>query len=390
MTTIQKKQILSQINTLNLNDLISLIDDGDITLDEMITEGLSSDKIEGIRTHFKSKQQITVNQSEMISLCNQIEKGDFNVEKIKNLLISDKLTEADLLKYTSLNQDLIYKIQNFNKMSTDFRSWEDLPILEQNRTDLYFFGQPGSGKSCILASIFYYLRENGMIINDAHNPQGNIYRNQLTDEIHMGILPDSTQRDGVNYIPMELRNYSDRSYKHPLNFIEMSGELFDEAYQSGINNNNLAAKNYLDNKNKKLIYFVLDYYMHEKRANSGGASQSSKMEHILSLLEQFGSLNNTDGIFIIISKSDLFPQGVDRNEFALDFLKTRYLNFYNNCKELQIKYGFEIKLYPYSIGAVKFQNLLIDFNTIPPSEIIQDVMNYTFVSRKSWINRFFK
>ena len=85
MTTIQKKQILSQINTLNLNDLISLIDDGDITLDEMITEGLSSDKIEGIRTHFKSKQQITVNQSEMISLCNQIEKGDFNVEKIKNL-----------------------------------------------------------------------------------------------------------------------------------------------------------------------------------------------------------------------------------------------------------------------------------------------------------------
>ena len=43
-----------------------------------------------------------------------------------------------MLKYTSLNQDLIYKIQNFNKMSTDFRSWEDLPILEQNRTDLYF------------------------------------------------------------------------------------------------------------------------------------------------------------------------------------------------------------------------------------------------------------
>ena len=62
MTTIQKKQILSQINTLNLNDLISLIDDGDITLDEMITVGLSSDKIEDIRTHFKSKQQITVNQ----------------------------------------------------------------------------------------------------------------------------------------------------------------------------------------------------------------------------------------------------------------------------------------------------------------------------------------
>ena len=114
------------------------------------------------------------------------------------------------------------------------------------------------------------------------------------------------------------------------------------------------------------------------------------MEHILSLLEQFGSLNNTDGIFIIISKSDLFPQGVDRNQFALEFLKTRYLNFYNNCKELQDKYKFEIKLYPYSIGEVKFQNLLTDFNSISPSEIIQDVMNYTFVSKKSCLNKFFK
>ena len=120
MKTIEKKQILSQINTLNLNDLISLIDDGDISLDEMITDGLLNDKIDGVRAHFKSKQQLTTNQSDIVALCNQIEKGDFNVEKIKNLLISEKLTEADLLNYTSLNQDLIYKIQNFSK-----RKWHD-------------------------------------------------------------------------------------------------------------------------------------------------------------------------------------------------------------------------------------------------------------------------
>jgi hypothetical protein len=169
----------------------------------------------------------------------------------------------------------------------------------------------------------------------------------------------------------------------------MSGELFDDAYQTGINNDNLAAKQYLDNKNKKLIYFVLDYFMDNRGANAGGISQSSKMEHILSLLDHFGTLKSTDGIFIIISKSDLFPQHLDRNQFAIDFLKNKYLNFYNNIKELQSKYDFEIKLYPYSIGEVKFQNLLTEFNTVSPSEIIQDIMDYTFVSKKPWYKRIF-
>ena len=389
MKAFEKKQVLSQINTLKVNDLIELIESGDITLDEMVAEGLSGNAVEDINRHYESKQKNTVNESEVLELCSQIERGELNVEKIKNLILSEKVTEKYLLNHTSLSQDLINKIQYYQKRPTDFRSWQDLPPLEQNRSDLYFFGQPGSGKSCILASIFYYLRQNGMIINDAHNPQGNIYRNQLTDEIEMGILPDSTQRDGVNYIPIELRNYSNREYKHPLNFVEMSGELFDDAYQSGINNDNLAAKKYLDNKNKKLIYFVLDYFMDNRGANAGGVSQSSKMEHILSLLDQFGTLINTDGIFIIISKSDLFPNNIDRNKFAVDFLQTKYLNFYNNIKELQDKYQFEIKLYPYSIGEVKFQNLLTEFNTQSPSEIVQDVMDYTFVSKKPWYQRIF-
>ena len=389
MKAFEKKQVLSQINSLKINDLIELIESGDISLEEMSSEGLSGNSVDEINKYYESKKQNTINESEVIEICNQIERGEMNVERIKNLLISDRVTEKHLLNYTSLTQQLIDKIQYYEKRPTDFRSWQDLPPLEQNRTDLYFFGQPGSGKSCILASIFYYLRQGGLIINDAHNPQGNIYRNQLTDEIEVGILPDSTQRDGVNYIPIELRNYSNREYKHPLNFIEMSGELFDDAYQTGINNENLAAKQYLDNKNKKLIYFVLDYFMDNRGANAGGISQSSKMEHILSLLDHFGSLKNTDGIFIIISKSDLFPTHIDRNKFAIDFLKNKYLNFYNNIKELQSKYDFEIKLYPYSIGEVKFQNLLTEFNTVSPSEIIQDIMDYTFVARKPWYQRIF-
>lgn len=389
MKALEKKQVLTQINSLKQQDLIELIESGDISIEEMIAEGLNENTVREIKNHYDSKKQKTIIESEAIVLCQKIENGDYSVEEIKDFLLSEKISESYLLSHTSLNEDLIDKIKNFEKRRTNFRSWQDLPPLEQNRTDLYFFGQPGSGKSCILASVFSFLKQNGLIINDAHNPIGNIYRNQLTDEIDLGILPDSTMRDGVNYIPIELRNHINESYKHPLNFIEMSGELFDDAYQTGINNDNLAAKQYLDNKNKKLIYFVLDYFKDKKGINSGGISQSSKMEHILSLLDHFGTLNSTDGVFIVLSKTDLFPEDVDRNQFAVDFLQKKYLQFYNNIKELQRKYKFEIKLYPYSIGEVKFQNMLTKFNQQSPLELIQDVLNYTFVSKKPWYQKIF-
>ena len=66
----------------------------------------------------------------------------------------------------------------------------------------------------------------------------------------------------------------------------------------------------------------------------------------------------------------------------------KYLQFYNNIKELQKQYKFEIKLYPYSIGEVKFKDLLTEFNTTSPLELIQDVLNYTFVSKKPWYKIF--
>jgi hypothetical protein len=389
MTSLNNTFDLSQVNNASFQELLNEIDKGNHTLTELINAGLHSYTADEIKQHYASRQQAPVNQVDVMQLCGKIEKGEYSAEKIKNLLISGSITEAQLLANTSLTQALINQIQNYQKMTTPFDSWHDLPPLETNRTDLYFFGQPGSGKSCILASVFYYLHHNGMLMNSPQNPRGNVYKDQLINEINMGILPDSTQRDGVNYIPLELRNQNNRSYRHPLNFIEMSGELFDDAYESGISDNNLDAKNYLDNKNKKLIYFVLDYFMENRGFNSGGTSQTSKAEQILTLLDRFGTLNHTDGIFIIISKSDLFPKDVDRNQYAVEFLKTRYLNLYNNIKDLQERYGFEVKLYPYTIGEVKLQNLLTTFNMQSPAEMIDDIMNYTFVSQKPWYQRIF-
>ena len=251
-------------------------------------------------------------------------------------------------------------LKKFFKRPTQFNSWADLPPLEKNRTDIYFLGQPGSGKSCILASLFFHANQEGLIIDNNLNPKGNQYRFQLAEEIEFGVLPDSTLADvekGVNYMPVDLAESIDEKGNinniHPLNFVEMSGELFDKAHEEGAGGKNIGAKGYLSNNNKKLIFFVIDYDQHKQRQEGKIASsaQSSKFQNVLSYLDDSGILKRTDGIYILISKADLFPSGVNRTDYAEEFLKNNYRGFYNNCKILKNKHkdNFELYLVPFFI-----------------------------------------
>jgi hypothetical protein len=392
MDKLTKIHILLTINQIKLEQLEEFIKSGDISLDEMIANNLNGNTVNLLRLLQNREKQNQITEEEMITTCRKIENNELNAGEIKNLLLEGKVTKGVLLKHTSLTDQMVSKIENYQKRSTSFSTWANLPELQKGNTDLYFFGQPGSGKSCILASIFYYLEEQGMIINNAHNPEGNRYRNQLRDELSYGILPDSTAAEGVNYIPIELINPDNEGARHPLNFIEMSGELFNKAYEGGISEENLAAKNYLNNTNRKLIYFVLDYDQHERsKTFSSGPLQSSKMQTILALLDQFGTLNYTDGIYLVVTKSDLFPYGVDRFQYAKQFIESSYKGFIVNCKELQQRYrnNFKILVYPYSIGEVRFQNMLIRPDLGSPEMVIGDVLTQTFFKKKNFIQKFF-
>ena len=392
MDKITKLQILLTINQMKLNELMEFIQSGDITFDEMIANGLLPATAIQIQDQQNKEKQHKVTEEEMIATCKKIENGEVNTIQIKSLLLEGGINEELLLAHTSLTPDMVSKIKNYQKQPTPFLAWADLPPLKKGFTDLYFFGQPGSGKSCILASVFYYLEQQAMIIENVHNPEGLRYRNQLTNEISYGILPDSTAAEGINYIPLELRNPEHEGTRHPLNFIEMSGELFNRAYDQGIGKGNIGAKEYLNNTNKKLIYLIIDYHQHERsKTVSSGPSQASRLQAILALLDNFGTLNHTDGIYIVVTKSDLFPPGVDKNQYAKEFLERNYRNLLMNCKDLQQKYRdrFKIIVYPYSIGNIKFQNLLMEFDLRSPEILVEDILVDSFVTKKTGLRKYF-
>jgi len=369
------------INNHDIEILISKIQSGntDYTLDKMIDNGLFADRAQAVRERLISidseelkrkreeeeriiqEEKNVVRKQQIINFCNQIADNQKGLEEIKISILNGVVSLDEMaqnLSESRLSPEIFNKIGYYisGKKQVDFYLWKDLPPLLSDRTDIYFFGQPASGKSCILANMFSYIDKQGLIIENTHSLVGTQYKNTIQYEYDLGYLPERTaaSSDGVNYITFELTDPVNQEHKHPLNFIEMSGELFDQASMGGVSDNNLNAKNYLNNKNRKLLFFVVDYDRHVQNTLNpdGNTPQGAKMLTILSLLDQFGTFKQTDGIYILVSKADLFPVGVDPVQYAGDFLNSNYMAFINNCKNIKQKYKseFEIKAYPYSIG----------------------------------------
>jgi hypothetical protein len=76
----------------------------------------------------------------------------------------------------------------------------------------------------------------------------------------------------------------------------------------------------------------------------------------LDILVKDGILKQTDGIVIIISKSDYMPDDKDRKEIASEYLYDRYRNFTNSLEELLRTYrinratDYQPYVIPFSLG----------------------------------------
>jgi hypothetical protein len=390
MDKLTKQQLLISINDLPESDLISFVESGDISIQEMAENGLESRKLRSLKSHFEhsSGPAPTPDESreEVLRLCREIENNQYNVFEIKNLILTETISKSDLLANTTISETEYNKILLYDRQELDFEEWDNLPEIEPNRTDVFFFGQPGSGKSCVLGSLFYFFREKGILMENMTNLIGTKYRNKLIDDFSYGILPWSTAVDGINYIPIELRNLNDGTHKHPLNFVEMSGEKFREAYEKGMEHLPPKLINYLSNKNRKLLFFVVDYQIHQESSKvQMGPRQESTLPAVLELLDRFGTLGHTDAIYVLVTKSDLFPDYQTKEEHAKAFMDGPFLNFSNNLREKVLKFQnqskFKVTVIPYSIGKIRFKDLLVEINSESPHNVTARIQSHSFVSR---------
>lgn len=407
MQETQKRIILQNANVLEVSNLIPIIEKGDITLEEFKQAGLSADKIREIENTInlevakeRAAEELARKEEELRLAKERAaeERNDFlkkvvrkrvTVDEIRNKINSGFITFDDLedegISPRTINSIKYYS--NANRI-TVFKKIEDLPPMEEGRTDVYFVGLPGSGKSTMLSGVLNVANKEGILLPDTYNNDGAVYQTQIVSDLSRGVLPNATASGSYNYIAMSLND--EQGKKHPFNIVEVPGELYVQMF----NNPNVdGLLNYIKNSNKKILVFVIDSLAHDTDYSEAKSAldQSLVYVNILNMFKNNGILNQTDAIYLVANKFDAIKEsryagdGRPDNQLAYEFLSEEFKNLINNCTNMrdESKNKFKIKVLPYSIGKVSYEFIVEEFNRTYSSNVIKNLIEDSFIVKGS-------
>lgn len=333
------------------------------------------------------------------------------------LYYGNKLTYSLLLENEIVPKDVDLKEAivrpDYDLPQKQIQELGDYPL---NRTDIYFLGIPASGKSSVLAGLFYKLYRDGIA---EYVPQFNKEGLDLCQDYYWGLvraidsnkLPTSTQEETISFIKLDIKPHSTEKVNR-VTMMEISGESFKKlanANQCGAEIwNNLGAGQCLKNTNRKLLFFLVDYSVVLGYSNDYKTIDQEKI--LLSALTVFksdGSGNNyrvgctmskVDTVAVIVTKCDLMPDvetTKDRMDVACEYFTSKFKAFMNDlsrtCKEFGINKANEYKPYiiTFSLGRFYIGNTMVYDGT--DSERIADfIIKSTVVEKDRILDGLFK
>ena len=354
----------------------------------------------GIKT---SKQGEDIVNNKRKDIYNNI-KNDFNkygTGKIKVFLRDKDLSLSDLTNL-GIPTEIIQAVLNFVPENLELgNAVKDIPL---GYTEVYFWGRPGSGKTCALSGILSYMHNIGVF--QADNGPGFYYMNQLKNifRSEIGALPEATDTKVTQYLPFRLTDR--KGFKHPIALIELSGEIF-RCYlyvasklpippDMGIKETFDTTNHYLSGPNRKIHFFVIDLSQNPRTKDHWGFCQD---DYLLAAQQYFSETdifkNSTDAIYIIATKSDIL-QCAEENKVAIatGYMHKNYPGFVNvlkaACANYKINDNSDLNVVPFSLGKVYF-NDICQFNSKTSGDITKILQQKTVREKikKNWFVEFF-
>lgn len=323
----------------------------------------------------------------------------FDTYMLKQMM-DEGLVDSDSLISVGVPEDVFDKMEEEKEY---FDSYND-PLYEvQNQsTEVYFWGIPSSGKSCVLAAIINVANNSDQWgVFEALDCQGYGYMDDLRNIFEAdesSYLPESTALTAFYEMAFELTD--NVGNKHPITCIDMAGELMacmhkDKAQKElseEAHNMLQTMRNVLmnpSNSNRKIHVFVVEYNDYVRKYD--GKNQDTYLTGAVDYLKDIGIFQkDTDAIFLMVTKWDKSPdQSVDAMK---EYLKKRYNGLLKHlraiCKDCEINNG-ELELLPFSLGKVYFQNICI-FDAKPAENMVRILLERSAVSKnkKSLFNKF--
>lgn len=385
-----KKNILLQnCNGLESSQIIAIVQTGEITIEEFKAAGLSQNLINQILSSLTTKKQKENNDAIRKDLLDKVVRGRVSADEIKANINGGNFSFNDLLD-AGINERIVNSLKHYcnSNRITIFKNIDQLPPMEEGRTDVYFVGVPGSGKSTMLSGLLNLANRKGVLMPDIYNNDGSIYQTQLISDLNRGVLPNATASGSYNYVALSLKD--DDGAKHPFNIVEVPGENYVNMFNNGDVGEFL---NYISNSNKKILIFVIDSLAHDTGYNDSNSQLDQNLVYvnILNMFKSNGILDQTDAVYLVANKFDAIKKNRYANNnssddsLALDFLQDEFKNLIENCKDArdESKNKFKIKVLPFSIGNVSYTSIIDNFNREYSAVVIDNLIEDSFVVKGS-------
>ena len=301
----------------------------------------------------------------------------YTQKDINDYIKSGDITEQDL-KDIGIPDDILFRLFNYQVPKLDYGNVPE--FVANGYTEVYFWGDTGSGKTCALAGILGFIDNEGSFTPEEGD--GYLYMTQLKNVFRgkIGVLPGATNVEVTQYLPFKL---SDKKNKqHPIALIELSGEIFKCFFETmagrqlGKTETQTfeTLKNYLNGPNKKIHFFIVDISADPIKLDTNGIC----LADYLNAAQLYFTANDifknaTEAIYIVATKSDTLNCPVEeRGELARSFLLENYKAFINMlktaCKKYEINDDNDLHVIPFSLGIVFF-NKICEFNPHSSEEI---------------------
>ena len=316
--------------------------------------------------------------------------------------LKDETITTDDLSSAGIPDEIINRLNNV--ASPQLQLGNTPQSIPDGYTEVYFWGIPGSGKTCALAAVLSTAEKMGYL-EIAQGPGydymvrlKNIFSNRIS------FLPAASPVDTTQYLPFALKK-PDEKFSRSVSLIELSGEIFqcfllknanrplpslqhDETFDSLIR--------FLTGDNRKIHFFFVDYDV-ENNPDADGYTQADYLNAAATFFNDrrqnlFSS--TTDAIYIALTKSDLMPcEKSERVNQLKEYLQdNNFAAFVNSlrakCSENSIN-AKRILGTPFALGKVYFQQMCV-FDDDTSKNIIDILMRRIEPKKQSILDVFNK
>lgn len=313
----------------------------------------------------------------------------FSKSDIDKHIASGTITKDDLIKEGVLTEAIWRKLSNISNLSLPNMD-EVIKLCNKESSksdaDVYLFGVPGCGKTCVLAGLTKVLNYNTLV-------GGGSYSGALRQYVDNGITPPPTR---LNYLTTINADFKGEKRDRNINVVEMAGEEFVSkiAYnpknEFQIKDIGTGASELLSNDNPKIFFMVIDPAANERNITidkkidenrytsiSLPIHQSDCFERLFDIFllpENENIMKKVKAVYFIFSKIDKLG---NEEEKVNDVIKSQMSNQYKNVKQKYFKLlrrysniDQSHKIIKFSLGKFYVGNVF-DYNEQDSSKILE-------------------